>query len=63
MTARYYASAVLAMGLCPCLSVTTPYTSATLSWLRGLSVSMTLRAMLAGELSPGRVTQARQVEG
>ena len=40
-----------------------PYTSATLSRLRGLSVSMTLRAMLAGELSPGRVTQARQVEG
>ena len=37
--------------------------SATLPWLGGLRVSATLRAMLSGDLSPGRATQGRQVEG
>ena len=37
--------------------------SATLSRLGGLCVSMTLRAMLAGDLSPGRATHVRKVEG
>ena len=37
--------------------------SATLQWLGGLRVSVTLKAMLAGDSSPGRATQARQVEG
>ena len=36
---------------------------AALSWLGGLCVSMTLRAMLAGDLSPGRATHVRKVKG
>ena len=39
-----------------------PGKSETLPRLGGLRVLMTSRAMLAGDLSPGRVTQARQVE-
>ena len=35
----------------------------TLSWWRVLCASMTLRATLAGDSSPGRATQARQVKG
>ena len=36
---------------------------ATLSRLGGLCVSMTLTAMLAGDLSPGRATHVRKVKG
>ena len=36
--------------------------SDTLLRLGGLRVSVTSRAMLAGDSSPGRVNQARQVE-
>ena len=37
--------------------------SATLLGLGGLRVSVTLRTQLAGDLSPGKATQARKVKG
>ena len=39
------------------------HTVHSLAWCGGLSISMTLRAMPAGVQTPGRATQAGQVEG
>ena len=40
-----------------------PQCADTFPWLRGLSVLLIRRAMSAGTLVPGRVTQAEQAEG